>query len=186
MLDFENIHNEYRPKILRYLSSLVSEGAAPDLTQAVFLKVSASLTGLKDQEALSSWIYRIATNVARDYADSSLAKQSSAELLLEETESLDEFADPKVKGTENEYIRREMNACIRGIVDQLPGNYRTVLILSDFEELGNAEVAKVLDISVETVKIRLHRARTTLRKAMTCQCDLYHDDRNELMCDRKS
>lgn len=186
MLNFENIHNEYRPKILRYLGNLVSEGAAPDLTQTVFVKVHKGLEDLEDKSALSCWIYRIATNVARDHADSSLARHNSAELLLEETDSLDDFADPKFRSTESEYIRREMNACIRGIVDQLPENYRTVLILSDFEELTNAEVADVLGLTLDTVKIRLHRGRAALREAMTCQCDLYHDDRNELMCDRKS
>lgn len=186
MKDFQSIYLEFQPRILRYLGNLVSQDAAPDLTQAVFLKVSQSLDRLRDESYLAAWLYRIATNVARDHADSPLARQKGSELLLDDDSSLDDFPDKEREGTESEYIRQEMNACIRGIVDELPENYRTPLMLSDFEELSNTEIAEVLDLSVETVKIRLHRARTALRKAMTCKCDLYHDDRNELMCDRKS
>jgi RNA polymerase sigma-70 factor (ECF subfamily) len=78
-----------------------------------------------------------------------------------------------------------MNDCIKGVVDGLPENYRTVLILSDLEELTNNEIAEVLDISLETVKIRLHRARTRLKKELEHHCSFYKDERNELACDRK-
>ncbi|ABQ25576.1 RNA polymerase sigma factor [Geotalea uraniireducens] len=125
------------------------------------------------------------SNTARDHALSSLARQKGKEYLVDEDGSLDDFPDTNYSGTELEYIHREMNACIRGVVDQLPENYRTVLLLSEFEELANQEIADILNISFDTVKIRLHRSRTALRKAMECQCSLYHDERNELMCDRK-
>ncbi len=78
-----------------------------------------------------------------------------------------------------------MNACIRGVTDQLPENYRTVLLLSEFEEFTNTEIAEILGLSIDTVKIRLHRARVTLRKSMESQCSLFRDKRNELACDRK-
>ena len=78
-----------------------------------------------------------------------------------------------------------MNECIRGLVDELPENYRAVLVLSDLEGFTNAEISEVLGISLETVKIRLHRARLALKKSMDRVCDLYRDERNELSCDRK-
>ena len=77
------------------------------------------------------------------------------------------------------------NACIVDVAEELPEEYRTVLFLSEFEELANQEIANMLNISLDTVKIRLHRSRAALRKALECQCSLYHDDRNELLCDRK-
>lgn len=185
MQDFDSIYGEFRPKILRYLSNLVNESEAPDLTQAVFLKLSRSLESFRGEASLATWIYRIATNTAHDHASSSLAQQKRCELLLDEDASLDDFPDHETPGTDVEYIRQEMNACIRGVVDQLPESFRTVLLLSDFEELTNPEIAAILNISVDTVKIRLHRGRAELRKAMESQCSLYHDEHNELMCDRK-
>jgi RNA polymerase sigma-70 factor (ECF subfamily) len=79
-----------------------------------------------------------------------------------------------------------MSACIREVIDGLPVSYRSVLLLSEFDDLANAEIADVLDISLDTVKIRLHRARQALREALKCECHFYRDERNELMCDRKS
>ncbi len=185
MKDFANIYKEFQPKIYRYLSNLCGEADAHDLTQIVFLKVSRSLEGFRGESSLATWIYRIATNVAHDHSVSSLAKQREAELPMDDTGSLDDFSDSNHVSADRESIRREMNACVRGVVDQLPENYRTVLILSEFEELTNPEIADVLGLSVDTVKIRLHRARIHLRKTLESECSLYHDERNELMCDRK-
>ena len=186
MRDFDSIYQEFRPKIQRYLCNFAGEEVAPDLTQTVFLKVSRSLDSFRSDSSFSTWIYRIATNTALDHAASSSVKQKDCEQLLDDDGSVDDFPDAGFIGTDREYIRREMNACIRGVVNQLPENYRTVLLLGEFEEFSNAEIAAILDISLDTVKIRLHRARTSLRNAMESQCSFYHDERSEIMCDRKS
>jgi RNA polymerase sigma-70 factor (ECF subfamily) len=185
MRDFDSIFQEFRPKIHRYLSNLIGEDDALDLTQAVFLKVSRSLDNFRGESSLSTWIYRIATNTAHDHVASSSARQKGVELLFDDAASIDDLPDTGFPGTEREYIRREMNACIRGVVDRLPENYRTILLLAEFEELSNPEIAEVLNISIDTVKIRLHRARAKLRQALEYQCDLYRDERNELACDRR-
>lgn len=184
-MDFSAVYQEYQPKIQRYLANLSSETEAADLTQTVFLKVSQSLDGFRGESSLSTWIYRIATNTAHDYAALSSIKQKNFERLLDDDASVDDFPDGSMQGTDHAYIRREMTACIRGVVEQLPENYRTVLLLSEFEDLTNAEISVILDISLDTVKIRLHRARIALRSAMERQCSFYHDERSELMCDRK-
>lgn len=64
--DFQAIHDEYRPKIVRYLSRLVGESEAEDLGQEVFIKVGKALQGFQGKSSLSTWIYRIATNAALD------------------------------------------------------------------------------------------------------------------------
>lgn len=186
MTDFDSIFHDYRPKIHRYLCSLCGETHADDLTQEVFVKVSGGLDSFRGESSLSTWIYRIATNTAHDHAASSRTRQQQNEVQFADGASTDNFVDTEAADTDEEYIRREMNACIRGIVDQLPENYRTVLVLSDFEEMSNADIAMILETSIDTVKIRLHRARAFLRKALECQCSFYHDGRNNLMCDRKN
>lgn len=185
MSDFKNIYHEFQPRIQRYLSSLVGEDAACDLTQAVFLKVSQALDSFRGDSSLATWLYRIATNLAHDHAQSAGHKQQRTEFLFAEGESLDDLPDSSGSAADNAYIRQEMNACIRGVVAGLPENYRTVLLLVEFEELTNQEAADILGISLDTVKIRLHRARGILRQAMQGQCTFYRDERNELMCDRK-
>lgn len=116
--DFARIYQEYQPKIHRYLRNLIGEDGARDLTQVVFLKVSRGLDGFREESSLSTWIYRIATNTARDHAVSSLAKQRSAEQLFEDADSMDDLPDTGLPGTDQAYIRREMNDSIRGVVNQ--------------------------------------------------------------------
>ena len=64
--DFQEIYQEFQPKLLRYFTRLAGEGEAEDLTQETLVKVSNGLEGFQGDSSISTWIYRIATNVARD------------------------------------------------------------------------------------------------------------------------
>lgn len=59
--------------------------------------------------------------------------------------------------------RKEQAAFVRQAIDQLPESYRSVLILRDLEELSTDEAARMLNLTPNAVKIRLHRARLALR-----------------------
>ncbi len=185
--DFSKIYDEYYPKIVRYLTRLVGELEAEDAAQETFVKIDQSLENFRGESSLSTWIYRIATNAAMDH----LRRASSKRLLLA-TEDKDLSSDEDTGQADNKplldtlLIRKDMNDCIRGVVDSLPTDYSTVLVLSEFEGLTNSEIAEVIGISLDTVKIRLHRARTKLRKALEAKCNFYRDERNELSCDRKT
>ena len=64
--DFEQIYADFRPRIHRYLTSMVGELEAEDLAQEVFVKLSQALDTFRGEAKLSTWIYRIATNAALD------------------------------------------------------------------------------------------------------------------------
>jgi RNA polymerase sigma-70 factor (ECF subfamily) len=78
-----------------------------------------------------------------------------------------------------------MSECVREYVDRLPPDYRAVLILSELEGFKNRKIADILDISLENVKVRLHRARVRLKEELDDGCDFYHDREGTLACDRK-
>ena len=183
--EFPQIYEEYYPKIVGYLRRLVGELDAEDMAQEVFVKVSRSLESFRGEASLSTWIYRIATNTAMDLLRKSPSQRrtpaSTADTGDDETAPPDDGSPP----LDTLLIRKDMNDCIRGLVNALPDNYRTVLFLSDLEGFTNAEIGAVLGLSLDAVKIRLHRARQALRKSMDNACTLYHDERNELSCDRK-
>ena len=183
------ICTEYYPKITRYLRRLVGEADAEDVAQDAFVKISRSLSSFRGESRLSTWIYRIATNTAMDHLRRPSTKYSSRQWdgAAEGGEASDEdFAVDGVPLHDTLLIRKDMNECIRGLVNDLPENYRAVLVLADLEGFTNAETGDVLGLSLETVKIRLHRARLQLKKSMDHACQLYRDGRNELSCDRKS
>ena len=79
-----------------------------------------------------------------------------------------------------------MRACIREFIERLPENYRTVTVLSELEGFKNDEIAAILGLSVDTVKIRLHRAREKLRNDLGLGCTFHRDEEGEFACDRKS
>jgi len=76
-----------------------------------------------------------------------------------------------------------MSDCMQKFVQHLPLPYRTVLVLHDLQGLRTQEIADVLECSLDTVKIRLHRARVKLRASLQAGCDLDHDERNVLVCE---
>ncbi len=187
-VEFDDIYREFNSKILHYVSKMVGSEDAEGVTQEVFLKVSQSLDTFKGDSKLSTWIYRIATNTALDRLKSSSHKHAHEEFDPDEdmeTETSDAWIGQKKQRPEDEHIRLEMNECIREFIEKLPTDHKTVMVLSEIEGLKNQEIADVLGISLENVKIRLHRARVGLKKELSKGCDFYHDDRSELACDRK-
>ena len=189
--DFDAIHGEFRPKILRYLRGLVGPDEAEDLCQIVFLKVDGGLKDFRGQSSLATWIYRIATHTAIDRLRKGPAERAAATCGAE-SDAAREGATADIEGgaaepsAETALIRSEMSECIEEFVDELPELYRPVLALSDLEGFKNREIAEILGLSVNTVKIRLHRARRELKKRFEAGCDLYRTEANELACDRKA
>ena len=182
-VDFQKIHDEFRPQIFHYLSGMAGKDNAEDLTQVVFEKVSRGISNFRGESSLATWIYRIATNAALDHNRSSSARRTIISLDTIDTNcDCNILSDEKLPDADQGLMRREMNACIHRIVKQMPESERAVLILSEFEGLKNREIADILDLSLDTVKIRLHRARTRLRKDIKTECNLDRDERNELIC----
>ncbi len=187
-LDFDYVYATFRPKIRRYLARRVDETEAEDLTQAVFFRVSHALHDFRGESSLATWIYRIAANVVADKVRSfrNNYQESPADgLTVATTEAPNVWTGEILPAIDQNLIRKEMNECIRGVVEKLPEQSRAVIKLSEFEGLKNGEIAERLGASLETVKIRLHRARVRLKKDLSAQCHLYRDDRNELACDPK-
>jgi len=182
---FNDIYREYHQKILLYISKLASNEEAEDITQEVFEKINRGLAGFKGKSQLSTWIYRIATNAALDRLRSPSFKRSTEEL-IEESEDKNILTNNKKAPVDQQLIRKEMSECVQQHIDKLPSDYKAVILLSEQEGLTNQEIADILQISLDNVKIRLHRARTSLKKILDEACDFYHNEQDILACDRKS
>ena len=177
-VEFENIHAAFRPKIHRYLIRMVGEYEAEDLTQEVFVKVSQALKTFRGESELSTWIYRIATNAALDRLRSPSFQRTvqdypSNPFIAEGESELDDrnaWTGEKAPLVEGQVFRKEMNDCIQDFINSLPEAYRTALVLSEFEGFRNNEIAEILGVTLDTVKIRLHRAREKLKEELEANC----------------
>ena len=107
------------------------------------------------------------------------------ENFIDDIDCADAWIKDKAPSLETEIIKKEMNECIRGFIDKLPEDYKAVFVLSELEGLKNQEIAVKLGVSLDTVKIRMHRARIKLKKELRKNCNLYRNDENELACDSK-
>lgn len=189
-LRFQQVYDEYHAKIIRYLTRIVGPSEAEDLTQEVFVKVGQSLETFRGESQLSTWIYRIATNAALDRLRHSVRHGGEKLLPVESIAEIKADADIQTgelkASTEQRLIRSEMNGCIREIIQTLPEQYRSVIVLGELEGLKDGEIAEILGVTLQAAKVRLHRARAKLRKELAAACVFYRDERNELACDRKN
>ena len=183
IVGFESLHDQFRSRVLRYVARLVGEADAEDVTQAVMLKVNEGLARFRGDSDVSTWIYRIATNAAIDKLRGKRIQAVSETELESDSDNVPSAA--QTASVETTAIREEMSACIAEFVTRLPENYKTVMILSDLEGFKNDEIASILGLNLDTVKIRLHRAREKLRKELEAGCNFYRDESEELACDRK-
>jgi len=172
-LDFENIYADYQPKILRYLSRLTDDREAEDLTQEVFVKVSRALETFRGDSQLSTWLYRIATNAAIDKIHSSSFRQNAQESTLDdmcEAQTKDIWTGEESPALEQILLQKDRFRCFSSFVRKLPVNYRLVVMLSEMEGLACKEIAEILGVSQDVVKIRLHRGRAKLLQELKAEC----------------
>ena len=187
-LNITEIYDTYEKKIYNYILRMVkNEQAAEDLTQEVFIKVYQKLASYRGDAAFSTWIYRIATNTYLDHFRSAGHKRTTVTDQLEEDDfsaAKPDEAD-KVLSIEESLIKTTMNSCIRGYLNNLSEDYRSVIMLHDLQGLKNREISDVLEVSLDTVKIRLHRARKKFRSVLAANCNFYTNQRDGLNCDQK-
>jgi RNA polymerase sigma-70 factor (ECF subfamily) len=183
---FRALYAANHDRVHRLLGRVASPQDAEDLAQIVFTKAARALPRFRGDARVSTWLYRITTNVASDWLRGRAAREAKLTVHLPDVPdgetgqasasaaSLDLHTSP-----EQRLARKDMRDCIRGEIGRLPRNNRAVLILGELGGLTDEEVAQTLGISLANTKVRLHRARAQLKAAIGARCDFY---RTELSC----
>jgi RNA polymerase sigma-70 factor, ECF subfamily len=147
---------------------LRNEDDARDAVQEAFLSAFRSIATFAQGSRFSTWLHRILINVCLMKLRSTRRRaEGSIEDLLpkfaEDGHQID-HPTPGWEGSAEELLQRsETRVIVRRTIEQLPDTYRSVLLLRDIEELTTEEVARLLGVTENAVKIRLHRARQALR-----------------------
>ena len=165
---YEEVVRRYSPRMLASIRRILhNEEDARDALQDAFLSAFRSLDTFEGHAQVGTWLHRIAVNAA-------LMKLRSQRRKPERpiTDLLPRFhgdghpaepAAPWPNAAERALESKETRDFVRGAINQLPENYRTVLLLRDIEGLDTEETARQLGVSKVVVKTRLHRARQALR-----------------------
>ena len=177
----EDLARDLAPSILRYLERYVGDRTvAEDLWQETLVRMARGLPSFAGRSSIKTWAFAIASRVAADYF-----RHPDRKARIIELDEAADLMDPD-RAIEERIIVDEMNSCVRGVIDGLPDSYRAALILHDIEGLSAEQTAEIGGCSVATAKIRIHRARLRLKKALQVQCNFYRDPDSVFRCDRKA
>ena len=165
----DDLMHRHGPRLFHYLSrQLRDETEAADLAQETFVRVYQHRARFDPQKKFTTWLYAIATNLVRDRMRRlQRHPQVSLEAENEATETSLQDRLAATAPTPPETLQAEERAAaVRDAVAALPEDLRTPLILAEYEDWSQAEIATMLECTVKAVEMRLYRARQQLRQAL--------------------
>jgi RNA polymerase sigma-70 factor (ECF subfamily) len=139
------------------------EEDARDVAQETFLRAFRALPGFKGEAKFSSWIYRIALNLCRDWIR---RKRRTPVSQLPEDVDLDDLMAERgpTESVEDLVARRELSAVVEDAMAFLPEEQRTAVILKEYHGMTFQEIAELQGVPLSTVKTRLYQGLSVLRK----------------------
>jgi len=160
----EIVWEHFSARLLSFIHRRVEDlPTAEDLLQEVFLRIHTRMETLKDESRLESWVYQIARNVILDH----YRRRRDTVPVSDELPG----ADATMETDPADVLASSM----REMVDALPEPYREALILTEFEGLTQAELAKTLGISSSGAKSRVQRARQKIKDELLACCHFEFD-----------
>jgi RNA polymerase sigma-70 factor (ECF subfamily) len=170
---FEFLVRRHGPRLLSVTRRFCgNEADAQDALQDAFISVFKSLGTFHGESQFATWLHTVAVRA-------SLMRLRSKRRVAAAEEPIDELL-PKYladghratpgpawsAASDVELQRQETRELVRRCIQHLPETYRTVMLLRDIEEFDTAETARLLSVSENVVKVRLHRARQALRELL--------------------
>ena len=172
--DFNNIYTNYAVFVHNIaLNYLQNTEDAEEITQDVFIQVNQSLKKFEHNSTIKTWIYRITINKCLDFIK---FKNSQKRWYVYGKKSSDEkeilnhsnFHHPGIA------IENQENAAILfQTINQLKDNQKTAFLLSKVEELSNAEIAAIMELSISSVESLIFRAKTNLKEKLSNKFEIY-------------
>jgi len=167
---FACLVQKYRRPMIGFMYRLChNPSTAEELAQEVFLRVYRSRTGYEPSAKFTTWLYRIATNLAVNHARDTRHERPENTVRLDEpdreTGTTPDLADDTLSA-EEQILKQERLAAIRSVVNALPERQRIAVIMHKYQQMDYREIAGVLKLSESATKSLLFRAYETLREQL--------------------
>jgi RNA polymerase sigma-70 factor (ECF subfamily) len=173
-VDFYEVYDQYYDRVRKFIQATVkNRWVADDLVQETFLRILQNFSQIREPTKLSSWIFRIAANLCQDHFRS--AKRNL--IPFDDAPAGELFGKYSLVQQMEQY---QMSLWVQDLVSLLPEPLRQVVVLCDIKQESCREAADYLGISVENVKVRLHRARKQLKVILKEQDQLSQAGRGYL------
>lgn len=162
---FRQLVINHRHRLYRFVVKHIGWGSdAEDLTQQAFVEAANSYATFKGDSELSTWLYGIAMNLVRNYLSRSPHRRYAFEGEESLAETTSERPDPSEQLAQSETVR-----ALQSAMEELAPEMREVLWLVAMDELSYEEAASLLSIPIGTVRSRVSRARSALRRRLAAQ-----------------
>jgi len=166
---FRELVRVYQHKVYNLVYRILGdEQEAEDVAQDVFLAVFRAIDQFRGDAKFSTWLYRIATNHARNCIKYLARRQTRRHETLDENHE-GPSQHPLTSHTpspDRVVMGRELEAIIQAAIGQLEEEHRTLIVLRELENLPYTDISTITGLPVGTVKSRLHRARLQLKKTI--------------------
>jgi RNA polymerase sigma-70 factor (ECF subfamily) len=165
---FEVIMRRYNQRLFRVARSILgNDGEAEDVTQDAYVRCYIHLDQFEGRARFSTWLTKIAVHeaLARLRARQKLVEIDAMSGAVDD----DMTMESKSPSPEQEVMTQTIRIVLEEAVEKLPETYRSVFMMREVEGMSTAETAECLDLTEESVKVRLHRARSMLRKHIYAQ-----------------
>lgn len=162
----DRLVRDLRPHIERQLLRYpVAEEDRSDLAQATLVQVIRRLGSFRGDSSFSTWLFRVTANEALMLMRSQRRQRARivGGMDWEELSQLPALRDGTTRGADVETEDLERESCVRRALDELPEDYRAVVVAHYHQELGLQEIADKMSLTESAVRSRLHRARARLR-----------------------
>jgi RNA polymerase sigma-70 factor (ECF subfamily) len=167
---FDALVEAYSPQVFGLLTRFLGKRAnREDLVQEVFLRVVRARERYEPAARFSTFLFRIAYNIAVNETQRGIAREAGRVELGDEPRagpSLAEFEDPRAQAPAAALEQDDVVRAVRAAIARLPENQRMALLLAKYEDLPYGEIAEVLGSSEKAVKSLIHRARESLRASL--------------------
>lgn len=157
---FEILMRRYNQRLFRVARGILADDAeAEDVVQDAWVRAFRELAGFRGEARFSTWVTRIACHEA-------LARARKRHRLVPIAGGEPPDPPSQASGPEKELANRELQAVLREAVEVLPDPLRTVFCLREIEGLSTEETSDLLGLTAENVRVRLHRAKRSLRQTL--------------------
>lgn len=169
---FENLWEEYNIPLKNFIKRRVNNYQdVEDILQIVFLKIYNNINNLNKTSKIDAWIYTVTKNTITDYYRK---RKHDFNIVSIPDDFLSEEQEEKT-------LNNEISQCLKTMIQYLPKKYKEAIILTEFENLTQKELAIRIGLSVSGAKSRVQRARMLLKEMLLDCCELKIDCRGNII-----
>ncbi len=158
---FRLIFDRYARPVISFIYDMVNQrDLAEELAQETFVRAYKGIQSLRDDTKLSTWLFGIAKNVARESLRQRWRSDSKVEM---EDDGVMQLSDKELL-PDDQLINKELNSVIQEALAKLDEDKREVFTLKVFQQRSYEEIAEITGFSIPKLKTDLHRARAEMRR----------------------